>query len=132
MEVPRLGIKLELQFMATATATATATEMPGLSLVFDLYHSSQQCQSLNPLSEARDRTRNLTVPSQIHFSCATTGTLLFFFFFFLKAELVAYGASQARSQIRATATSLRHSYSRIQAASATYMTAHGNPRSLTH
>jgi len=29
---------------------------------------------LNPLSEARDRTRNLMVPGRIHFHCATTGT----------------------------------------------------------
>ena len=32
------------------------------------------CQILNPVSEARDRTRNFTVPSRIHFHCATTGT----------------------------------------------------------
>ena len=29
---------------------------------------------LNPLSEARDQTRNLVVPSQICFRCTTTGT----------------------------------------------------------
>ena len=39
-----------------------------------LYHSSCQRQILNPLSEARDRTHNPVVPSQIHFRCATTGT----------------------------------------------------------
>ena len=27
----------------------------------------------NPLSKAKDRTRNLMVPSQIRFHCATTG-----------------------------------------------------------
>ena len=32
------------------------------SLVFDLHHSSQQHWILNPLSEARDRTRNFMVP----------------------------------------------------------------------
>ena len=31
----------------------------------NLYHSSQQCWILNPLSEVRDQTRNLIVPSQI-------------------------------------------------------------------
>ena len=31
-----------------------------------LYHSSQQCRILNPLSEARDRSHNLMVPSWIH------------------------------------------------------------------
>ena len=39
-----------------------------------LHHSSRQCRILNPLSEARDRTCNLMVPSRIHFCCATTGT----------------------------------------------------------
>ena len=29
---------------------------------------------LNPLSEAKERTRNLMVPSQIHFHCSMTGT----------------------------------------------------------
>ena len=43
-----------------------------------------------------------------------------------------YGGSQARGQIRAVAASLHHSHSRIRAASATYITAHGNTRSLTH
>ena len=38
------------------------------------HHSSQQCQILNPLSEVRGRTHNLTVPSRICFCCATTGT----------------------------------------------------------
>ena len=39
-----------------------------------LHHSSRQCQILNPLREARDRTCNLMVPHWIHFHCATTGT----------------------------------------------------------
>ena len=42
--------------------------------VVSLYHNSQQHQILNPLSEARDRTRKLMVPSRIHFRCTTTGT----------------------------------------------------------
>ena len=50
MEVPRLEVKSELQLPATATATA----MPDLSLVFDLYHGSQQCWILNPLREDKD------------------------------------------------------------------------------
>ena len=36
-----------------------------------IYHSLQQRRILNPLSDARDRTRNLMVPSQIHFHCAS-------------------------------------------------------------
>ena len=52
MEVPRLGIQPEIQLPANTTATATQD----LSHVCDLYHSSRQHQSLNPLNKARDRT----------------------------------------------------------------------------
>ena len=62
MEIPRLGIKSELQLPAYATATAT----PDLNQVCNLYHSSQQRWILNPLSsKARDQTHNFMVPSQI-------------------------------------------------------------------
>ena len=61
MEVPRLGIELELQLLAYITATA----MWDPSHICDLHHSSRQCRILNPLSEARDRTRNLRDPSQV-------------------------------------------------------------------
>ena len=67
MEIPRLGVELELQLPAYTTATA----MPDLSCICELHHSSQQCQILNPLSEARDQTHNLMVPSWICFCCAT-------------------------------------------------------------
>ena len=67
MEVPRLGVESELQLPAAATATA----MSDSSRVCNLH---QQHQILNPLSEARDQTRNLMVPSQIRFPCATMGT----------------------------------------------------------
>ena len=46
---------------------------------------------------------------------------LFFFFFFL-----AYGRSQARGQIKATAASLHHSQIQIQMAFSTYTTALSN------
>ena len=71
MEVPRLGVKSELQLLAYTTATA----IQDLSRVCDLHHSSRQCQILNPLREVRDRTQNLVVLSQICFYCATMGTL---------------------------------------------------------
>ena len=51
VEVPRLGVKSELLLLVYTTATATQD----LSHVCDLYHSSQQCQSLAHLSKARDR-----------------------------------------------------------------------------
>ena len=57
MEVPSLGVESELQLLAYATATATQD----LSHICDLYHSSQQCQILNLLSDARDQTHNLVV-----------------------------------------------------------------------
>ena len=52
MEVPRLGAKQELQLPAYSTATATQDPR----CIYDLHHSAQQCQILNPLIEARDRT----------------------------------------------------------------------------
>ena len=61
MEVPRLGVELELSLPATATATVTWDP----SSVCDLHHSSRQHRILNRLSEARDGTHNLMVPSQI-------------------------------------------------------------------
>ena len=48
MEVPRLGVELELQIPGYTTATAT----PDPSRFRDLHHSSQQC--CFPLSKARD------------------------------------------------------------------------------
>ena len=55
MEILRLGVKLELQLPAYTIAMATWDP----SCVCDLHHSSQQCQILNPLSEARDGTHVL-------------------------------------------------------------------------
>ena len=59
MEVPRLGVKLELQLLATATA------MPDPSHIFDLCCSSQQHWILNLLSKARDQTRILMDTSPV-------------------------------------------------------------------
>ena len=55
MEVPRLGVELEVQLLAYTTALA----MWDLSQVCDLHHSSRQRQVLNVLSKARDRTHVL-------------------------------------------------------------------------
>ena len=62
MEVPRLGMESELQMLAYTTATT----MPDPNRVCSLHHSSQQCQILNLLSEARERTCILVDMSQIH------------------------------------------------------------------
>ena len=69
MEVLKLGIQLELQLPAYTRATAMRDPSP----ICDLHHSSRQCQILNLLSEARDQTFNLMVPSRIHFCCAMMG-----------------------------------------------------------
>ena len=65
-------VELELQLLTNVTATATQD----LSRVCDLHQSSQQRWILNPLSEARDHTYNLIVPSQIRFHCTMMGTPL--------------------------------------------------------
>ena len=70
MEVPRLEVEWELQLPAYTRAIATQDP----SHICNLYHSSWQRQSLNPLSEARDRTHVLTVTSQVHYFQATKRT----------------------------------------------------------
>ena len=64
MEVPRVGVKLELQLPAHAIATATQDR----SLVGDLHHSSWQCWILNPWSEARDQIQVHMDTSWIRFA----------------------------------------------------------------
>ena len=61
IEVPRLGVELELQLLDYAKATAIRE----LSHVCDLHHSSQQRQVLSPRSEARDGTLILRDPSRV-------------------------------------------------------------------
>ena len=61
MEVCRLGVKSELPLPAYITATA----MKDPSHLCDLHPSSQQHQILNPLREARDRSRILMGTSRV-------------------------------------------------------------------
>ena len=60
-EVPWLAVESELQLLAYATATATSNP----SCIYDLHHSLQQRQKLNPLSRARDRTHILMDTSRV-------------------------------------------------------------------
>ena len=62
MEVPRLGVRSELQLPACTTATAT----PDPSHGYDLHQSSRQCPIFNSLNEARDGTCILMDTSRIH------------------------------------------------------------------
>ena len=68
VEVPRLGVKLELQLPAYTTAAQDP------SRVCLLHHSSRQRWIPDPLSETRDRTCIFTDTSQICFCYTTTGT----------------------------------------------------------
>ena len=69
MEVPRLGVQLELQLLACDTAIATVDQSH-----CNLQHSSQQCQVLNPLSEAGvDPTSSWKLVGFVT-QCATAGT----------------------------------------------------------
>ena len=70
MEIPKLGVELELQLQTYTTAMA----IQDLSHICGLHPSSWQCQILNPLSEAGDRTCVLMDASQIHFCWAMMGT----------------------------------------------------------
>ena len=71
MEIPKLGVESELQVLAYTTVTA----MWDLRSICSLYHSSQQYWISNPLYKAWDQTHSLIDTSQIHFCCATRGTL---------------------------------------------------------
>ena len=70
VEVPRLGVQLELYPPAYTTAIA----MPEPSHIYDLYPSSWQPQILNLLSKARDRTHIFMDTSQVPYCWAMTGT----------------------------------------------------------
>ena len=70
MEVPRLGVKSDLQLPAYTTATA----MPDWGWVSNLYQSSEHHWVFNPLREARDGTCILIDPSLISFHFAMMGS----------------------------------------------------------
>ena len=72
MEVPRIGVELELQLPAYTTATA----MLDPSWVCNLHRSSQRCWILNPLIEAREQTHVLLGTSWFVNHWDTTGTPL--------------------------------------------------------
>ena len=63
MQVPRLGVKLQLQLLVYVIATA----LPDPSCVCNLLHNSLKCWILNLLSEARERSCVFMDASQIHF-----------------------------------------------------------------
>ena len=68
LEVPRLGVKLELQLPAYPTATAR----PDPSRI--MQPTAQRHRILNPLSEARDQACLLMDTSRVRFHVAKAGT----------------------------------------------------------
>ena len=74
-EVPRLGVKSELQLPDYTTATTTLDP----SRLWDL--QSWQCWILNSLSGARDQTHVLMGTSQVCYCWATVGMLVMLFLF---------------------------------------------------
>ena len=78
MEVPQLQSNQSYSCLADTTATATQ----GLDHICDLHHSSQQCQSFNPLSEARDQIRILMDTSWVHNPLSHKRNSLYHFFRF--------------------------------------------------
>ena len=135
MEIPRLGVELEVQL--SAYTTATATQHP--SCVYDLHHSTQQCWILNPLSEARDRICNLMVPRWICFCCTTTGIPILTTcmpHFFLSFQACTHGICRFPGQGLNQNCSLwsmpQLQQCQIPAMSVTYITVHGNAGFLTH
>ena len=70
MEVPKPGVKSELQLLAYTTATA----IWDLSHICKLHHSSWQCWILNPLTEAGDRTCIFMDTTWFHFRWAMRET----------------------------------------------------------
>ena len=70
MEIPRLGVELELQ----RPAYTTATVMPDMSHVWHLNCNSRQHQILNLMSEAKGQTCILINTNQVCYSLATMGT----------------------------------------------------------
>ena len=75
MEVPRLGIELELQLLAYATATA----MPDPCHICYLHHGLWECWILNQLTEVRDQTGIFMDTSQVLNQLSQMGTPYFWF-----------------------------------------------------
>ena len=100
MEVPMLGVELDLQLLACTTATAT----PDPSCNWDLHHRSWQHQILNPLSRARDQAHILMDSSQVRYHWATmelhTAHKQFSIHYFILIFPTILGAETIISQMR--------------------------------
>jgi len=89
MEVPRLGVKSELQLPAYATATA----MPDPSCICNLGHRLQQHRILNPLSKAGDWTHILTDDDQALHLLSDNGNSSTYILFSILTDTLSLGVS---------------------------------------
>ena len=107
----------------------------GTPLYFNLIHSTCICGSCYVVSRLK-RVPARDFLSDFDFLAHFSFFLSFFFsFVFLRASPAACGGSLAWGPFGAVAAGLRHSHRQqcqIRTPSATYTTAHGNVRSLTH
>ena len=94
MEVPRLGVKSELELLAHTTAT-----MRDLSHICDLHHSSWQCQILNQLSEARIWTCVLMDTSQVHYAEPWWELCLIYFLYLVESLWISLLPRHSQSDI---------------------------------
>ena len=115
-EVPGLGVQSEPQLPAYTTAMA----MMDLSHICDLYCSLRQCQILNPLREARDRTHILMHTSRVLNLLSHSGNSFFLKFFFLFSFWLHHGTWTSLGQ----GSNSRHSSDLSRCSD--------NTRSLTH
>ena len=76
MEVPKVGVELEVQLSAYTTPMAKWD----LSRMCGLHKNSQQCRIPYTLSEAREGTHILRDTNKIHFHCAHNGNSKMEFF----------------------------------------------------
>ena len=70
MEIPRVGVLIRASGAGLHHSHSNARSEPHLRL----HHSWRSCWILNPLSKARNGTRNLVVPGWIRFRFAMMGT----------------------------------------------------------
>ena len=152
--VPWHGLLVELDWDAIIPATTGPThsyknafqiyawphpqhiEVPGPGVEFESQHGTTG--SFNLLYWARDETHASAVTQAIAAEfltqCTIAGTPQIYIFFLFKATPAAYGSSQARGQIRATAAGLYHSHSNSGYKTHLWPTQHayGIGQSLTH
>ena len=99
MEIPRLGVELELQLLAYATAIATRNT----SLICNLNCNLRQHWILNPLSEARIDPESSWILVGFLTCRATMGTTCLFVFFF-SVKLVGFCLISSENMVQADST----------------------------